>query len=42
MDSGNFVLANAMSRPADFYKEDYDTSYFDKIMVSSHIELSNA
>ena len=24
---------NAMSRPADFYKEDYDTSYFDKIMV---------
>ena len=31
---------NAMSRPADFYKEDYDTSYFDKIMVPGHIELA--
>ena len=29
-----------MSRPADFYKEDYDTSYFDKIMVPGHIELA--
>ena len=31
---------NAMSRPADFYKEDYDISYFDKIMVPGHIELA--
>ena len=32
--------ANAKSRPVDFYKEDYDSSNFDKIMVPGHIELA--
>ena len=32
--------ANAKSRPIDFYKEDYDSSNFDKIMVPGHIELA--
>ena len=32
--------ANAKSRPEDFYKEDYDSSNFDKIMVPGHIELA--
>ncbi len=31
---------NVSSRPVDFYKEDYDTSNFDKIMVPGHIELA--
>ena len=31
---------NAKSRPATFYREDYDCSSFDKIMVPGHIELS--
>ena len=31
---------NAKSRPQDFYKEDFDTSNFDKIMVPGHIELA--
>ena len=31
---------NAKSRPADFYREDYDTSNFDKIIVPGHIELA--
>ena len=32
--------ANAKSRPIEFYKEDFDTSNFDKIMVPGHIELA--
>lgn len=32
--------ANAKSRPEDFYKKDYDSSNFDKIMVPGHIELA--
>ncbi len=32
--------ANAKSRPEEFYKEDYDSSNFDKIMVPGHIELA--
>ena len=31
---------NAMSRPVNFYEEDYDISKFDKIMVPGHIELA--
>lgn len=31
---------NVKSRPKNFYKEDYDTSDFDKIMVPGHIELA--
>ncbi len=31
---------NAKSRPIDFYKEGYDVSSFDKIMVPGHIELA--
>lgn len=30
---------NAASRPADFYREDYDRSDFDTIKVPGHIEL---
>ena len=37
----NFCFSmNAKSRPIDFYKEDYDISDFDKIMVPGHIELA--
>ncbi len=35
-----FFSMNAKSRPIEFYKEDYDTSDFDKIMVPGHIELA--
>lgn len=31
---------NVKSRPADFYKEDYNSDNFDKIMVPGHIELA--
>lgn len=31
---------NAASRPCDFYKEGFDDSGFDKIMVPGHIELA--
>ena len=31
---------NSMERPADFYKEDFDKSTFDKIQVPGHIELA--
>ena len=31
---------NVESRPKEFYKEDYDASGFDKIMVPGHIELA--
>ena len=31
---------NVMERPVDFYKETFDTSGFDKIMVPGHIELA--
>lgn len=31
---------NAMERPVDFYKETFDASGFDKIMVPGHIELA--
>lgn len=31
---------NVMSRPVQFYEEDFDTSGFDKIMVPGHIELA--
>ena len=31
---------NAMERPKDFYKQEYDISDFDKIMVPGHIELA--
>ena len=31
---------NAKSRPQDFYKEEFDSSGFDKIMVPGHIELA--
>ena len=31
---------NVMERPADFYKETFDASGFDKIMVPGHIELA--
>ena len=31
---------NVMSRPVNFYEEDFDTSGFDKIMVPGHIELA--
>ena len=30
---------NVMERPVDFYKETFDASGFDKIMVPGHIEL---
>ena len=30
---------NVMERPVDFYKDTFDTSEFDKIMVPGHIEL---
>ena len=37
----NFCFSkNAKSRPVNFYKEDYDISHFDKIMVPGHIELA--
>jgi len=32
---------NAKSRPAEFYKEDFDRSHFDKIRVPGHIELAD-
>lgn len=32
---------NSGERPMDFYKEDYNDSSFDEIMVPGHIELSN-
>ena len=31
---------NVMERPVDFYKETFDASAFDKIMVPGHIELA--
>ncbi len=31
---------NVMERPVDFYKDTFDTSEFDKIMVPGHIELA--
>lgn len=31
---------NASSRPAEFYKEDFDTSDFDEIRVPCHIEMA--
>ena len=31
---------NVMERPVDFYKETFDASEFDKIMVPGHIELA--
>jgi beta-galactosidase len=31
---------NAMTRPVDFYKKDYDTAGFDEIAVPGHIELA--
>ena len=31
---------NVMSRPVNFYEEDFDASGFDKIMVPGHIELA--
>ncbi len=31
---------NAMSRPADFFRMDYDASDFDRIQVPGHIELA--
>ena len=31
---------NVMERPVDFYKETFDASGFDKIMVPGHIELA--
>ena len=31
---------NVMERPVDFYKETFDASRFDKIMVPGHIELA--
>ena len=31
---------NVMERPVDFYKDTFDTSGFDKIMVPGHIELA--
>lgn len=31
---------NAASRPADFYKEDFDTSQMDDIAVPGHIEMA--
>lgn len=31
---------NAMSRPADFYRMEYDRSSFDRIQVPGHIELA--
>ena len=31
---------NAMERPADFYKEEFDSSQFDRIQVPGHIELA--
>ena len=31
---------NVMERPVDFYKETFETSGFDKIMVPGHIELA--
>ena len=37
----NFCFSkNAKSRPVNFYKENYDISDFDKIMVPGHIELA--
>ena len=35
-----FFSENAMSRPENFYEEDYDIRGFDKIMVPGHIELA--
>ena len=34
-----YYSKNAVSRPEDFYKEDYDYSQFDMIKVPGHIEL---
>lgn len=31
---------NPMSRPADFYKEDYPSDHFDEIQVPCHIEMA--
>ena len=37
----NFCFSkNAKSRPVNFYKENFDLSKFDKIMVPGHIELA--
>ena len=33
-------MVNVMERPVDFYKETFDASGFDKIMVPGHIELA--
>lgn len=35
-----FYSENAVSRPADFYKENYDFSHFAEIKVPGHIELA--
>lgn len=35
-----YFSKNVESRPKEFYKEDYDASGFDKIMVPGHIELA--
>lgn len=32
---------NAKMRPAEFYREDFDRSHFDKIQVPGHIELAD-
>lgn len=34
-----YYSKNAVSRPVDFYKEDYDYSHFNMIEVPAHIEL---
>ena len=31
---------NSMERPKAFFREDFDSSYFDKIMVPGHIEMA--
>ena len=41
MVNGSLLTAkNVMERPVDFYKDTFDTSGFDKIMVPGHIELA--
>lgn len=35
-----YFSKNVESRPKEFYKENYDTSDFDRIMVPGHIELA--
>ena len=35
-----YYAKNAAERPAEFYREDYDASHFDRIAVPGHIELA--